>query len=759
MTFGDYLAGSIELLVVLAALGFGAVRLRRRLLGGWSGTPARLAEVVLGISLLVIVLELVGVVGLYEPGWVLVASVVAGVGIGIAAARPGEGIALPAPPVRPIALAVGLGAALLVTAHWAMPTQVGLDIGMYLPNTTWHNAPFAARFVQEGQVGALHMTEVLKLTVWFYPQNSELLHSAGILFLDSDFLSPLMNIGFMGLCLLAAWSFGRPYGAAATALLGVAVILDAEMLLLYQPGDAKNDTIGLFFLLASAAILVNGDAQARAASGSARTIAGGSPEADAAVAEPPRRGFVATGAGLTPLLPTGALVVAALAAGLALGTKLNLLAPFGLLTLGVIFVSPAGRRIRTALIWVAGALATGGFWFARNLVEAGNPLPWADAGPLPGPDQFDIDIREPHNVADFLFDRTMITDVFIPKLNDSFGVLWPVVIVAVIAGFVLAIWRGRTSMVRMLGVVALLSGIAYLFTPLTAAGPETSANAFDVNLRYASPALALGALLLAIDPALSRERTQPWLLGGLSILLLVGLFSGLESVWDRDFIAGAIVLALLIVAIPAALILASRRGLGPIATGAGALAAAALAIGIGWQAIDSYQDDRYRAETAPSDFPEGVKAALGWFNEEEPTDSRIAVVGGRPGFKQYVFYGDDLSNHVQYVAHKGDHGAFTPIATDPENPADVAACEEWLTALNEGDYDYVVIGPDQRRLSSSPVEAIWTRAATRATPLATAEDTTVWALDGELDPAACRALGRTEFAGEVPPATGGAAKP
>ena len=101
-----------------------------------------------------------------------------------------------------------------------MPTQVGLDIGMYLPNTTWHNAPFAARFVQDAQVGALHMTEVLKLTVWFYPQNSELLHSAGILFLGTDFLSPLMNVGWMALCLLAAWSFGRPYAAGAVALLG-----------------------------------------------------------------------------------------------------------------------------------------------------------------------------------------------------------------------------------------------------------------------------------------------------------------------------------------------------------------------------------------------------------------------------------------------------------------------------------------------------------------------------------------------------------
>jgi hypothetical protein len=619
-----------------------------------------------------------------------------------------------------------------------MPTQVGLDIGMYLPNTTWHNAPFAARFVQEGQIGALHLTEILRLTVWFYPQNSELLHSAGILFLDSDFLSPLMNIGFMGLCLLAAWSFGRPYGAAATALLGVALILDAEMLLLYQPGDAKNDTIGLFFLLAAAALLVNGDAQAREATRAARPIAGGASD---------RRGFVATGVDLRPLLPTGVLIVAALAAGLALGTKLNLLAPYGLLTLGVIAVAVPGQRLWTGAVWIGCSLITGGFWFARNLVEAGNPLPWIDAGPLPGPDQFDIDIREPHNVADYLTDFSVITDEFFPKLNDSFGFLWPLVLAAVIAGFALAIFRGRSSMVRMLGIVALLSGIAYLFTPLTAAGPEGNPTAFDVNLRYASPALALGALLLAIDPGLSRDRAQPWVLAGLGALFVVGLFSGAESVWERDYLLGGIVLALGVIAVPAGLALAAQRGASPIAVATAAALAIGIAIGVGWAKDDRYLDDRYRADTAPSDYPEGMREVLRFFDEEDIRDSRVALVGGRPGFKQYTLYGDDLSNHVQYVAHEGEHGAFTPIATDPENPSDVAACEEWRTALNDGDYDYVVIGPDQRTLELAPVEASWTAGAAPGTApaaeeLVEADNTFVFRLERELNPADCTALAR-----------------
>jgi hypothetical protein len=292
----------------------------------------------------------------------------------------------------------------------------------------------------------------------------------------------------------------------------------------------------------------------------------------------------------------------------------------------------------------------------------------------------------------------------------------------------------------MLGVVALLSGIAYLFTPLTAAGPEGAPTAFEVNIRYASPALALGALLLAIDPALTRERTQNGLLAALSALLLVGLVSGADDVWDADFLIGGVLLAAAVIAVPVALALAAQRGTSPAVLAAGAALAVGIAIGIGWTKNEDYLDDRYQAATVPDDFPGGITAALAWFNEEEPTDSRIAVVGGRPGFKQYVFYGDDLSNHVQYVARHGTYGAFTPIATDPTQVADVGACEEWLQALNQGEYDYLIAGPDQRSLETSPVEATWTGSDPAATKLVESDMTFVFRLDGKLEPAACRAL-------------------
>ena len=164
-------------------------------------------------------------------------------------------------------------------------------------------------------------------------------------------------------------------------------------------------------------------------------------------------------------------------------------------------------------------------------------------------------------------------------------------------------------------------------------------------------------------------------------------------------------------------------------------------VGIGWRQSEDYLDQRYRAETAPSDFPEGMRAALAWFNQEDPQDARIAVVGGRPGFKQYVFYGNDLSNYVQYVAHHGPHGAYTPIATEAaqkgEDPDPVPQCEEWKRALNDGDYDFVVIGPDQRTQGISPIEAEWTGSDPAATELEVTDMTFVFQLNGDLDPARC----------------------
>src|SRR4029079_5794737 len=179
---------------------------------------------------------------------------------------------------------------------------------------------------------------------------------------------------------------------------------------------------------------------------------------------------------------------------------------------------------------------------------------------------------------------------------------------------------------------------------------------------------------------------------------------------------GAIGLGIFLILVPVGLGVLGERGWDRWTIGAVSAIALIAVVAIGWPNSRDYVRDRYRAATAPKDFPVGMRAALAWFNAADLHDSRIAVVGGRPGFKQYVFYGDDLSNRVQYVAHHGPHGAYLPIASEASQhlqggPAFVAQCQEWVRALDAGGYDYAVIGPDQRTQSVAPVEATWTEAA------------------------------------------------
>ena len=66
---------------------------------------------------------------------------------------------------------------------------------------------------------------------------------------------------------------------------------------------------------------------------------------------------------------------------------------------------------------------------------------------------------------------------------------------------VAALLRGKTPTVRMFGAVAVAAAIGYVFTPLTASGPEGQPDGFAINLRYLAPALALGMALLPLDRA------------------------------------------------------------------------------------------------------------------------------------------------------------------------------------------------------------------------------------------------------------------
>jgi hypothetical protein len=239
VSFGDYLGGVVGLAAVAVPMGLAAVRLRGRLLPGWVGAPARLAEAVLGVALLTVLLQILGGFGILYVGVLIPAALVLGLGLYFVPWFRTNATGMPAPapriPARQTILA--LVAAAFVAAHWATGLQDVWGRGMLTFDTLWYHGPFAARIADTGSVWGMHFTDPLYLN-WFYPQNSELLHAAGIVLFNRDLFSPLVNFGWLGVALLAAWCIGRPYGVAPLSLTAVAIAMDTGPMVPREAGPS-----------------------------------------------------------------------------------------------------------------------------------------------------------------------------------------------------------------------------------------------------------------------------------------------------------------------------------------------------------------------------------------------------------------------------------------------------------------------------------------------------------------------------------------
>jgi hypothetical protein len=710
-SFGSYLAGSLSLVAMAVALGYGAYHLRHWIVPEFSGALARLAELVFAISLLVLTLQLVGSAGLLTPGWILASCAVAGIAAGLlgrARAPAGAGRPVRPPRVSRAALLVAVGVASWTFAEWSISSGVALDRGMFGGDTTWYHMPFAARFAQDGSILEPLFTDPLRLAVWFYPQTYELLDGAGIVLLRSDFLAPLMNLGWLAFGFLAAWCIGRPYGVAPATLVAACLVFDSGVMWETQAGEARNDIMALALLLAFAAFILNG-----------HRIKGSADGGDL------RRGS---------LIDTGPLIVAGLAAGLAVSVKLTMLGPVGAIAIGVVVFSDLRARLRT--LWVLGAAlcVTGAFWYARNLLEAGNPLPlFKGMGPiaLPHPDQMQLSPRPPHSVAGYLFEPSIYRQWFFPQLDHALGPLWVVLLIGGLTSAVYILLRARNPVLRVLTGAALLTAVVYLFTPITASGPYGQPKGFFTNTRYLMAALVLGLTLLPLARPLRATGHRRQVLALVTATFAITVLT--TPAWRPAYIGGALFLTALVIWTPVAIAkLRSERGLGRLAVAATALAAAALAIVVGRAQEVQYAETRY---TDPQPFfseTAGPVKAFAWARDTR--DKRIGLIGaGQVFFTQYGWYGRDLSNYVQYVGVPGPDGAFTVPRT----------CRALRTRVNAGNYDYLVstrYGTNDEDMKEFPVRA-WLKDDPALKQIVAEEVTPqadwVYRVEGRLDPGGC----------------------
>ena len=693
-----YVIGTAALLIALAAVVSGSRAVREHILPEWTGPLGGLVVIVLSLSGITVASELLGSVGLFR----FVPLAVALTGLGIAArlavrerARPPDA-SLPdasrarvvgrgalAPNIEAWANWIAGAAVLVVCAEWLTATVRSFQVGMTAVDAIWYHMPTAARFAQTGSTWRLHVMDTSSLTV-FYPAGSELLHAVGMAFLHTDALSPVLNLGWLALGLLAAWCIGARYGVAPLTLLGAAVLFATPQLVTLESGQALNDMAVTGLLLAAVAVIVNA-----AQFDTGRLV-----------------------------LPTAALVVAAMAAGLAVGTKWTALVSVAALTVGIPNLARRADRVRSTLLWAGVVVVTGGYWYLRNLVAVGSPVPPQRIGLGP--------IRLPYvrpgiptfSITHSLTDSDVWHHVILAGLHSSFGPVWWLVLLAAVAGLVagLVVVRDRSVQLAAAGGVACV-------TSYVLAKQGFSVKFWPGTPRYAAPGLALGLVILPV--ALSRLSRRALLLTltayGAALVATQTDAKLWRAWWPRAHHVPVVVAVVVVAGIGATSWAAHRTRLAlrpMLPIGFAVLVGLSLASGL---ALRSYR---------PTFVEHGIseEAAARVLRDLHVHHARIALTGSVIlSGAQYGFYDKGLTNYVQFIAQRGPDHSVVPFSR----------CRALVQALAAGHYRYVVAtapGPG----GINPV--VWLRSipAARRIDHAPHGRAGVFEIDRKLNPADCR---------------------
>ena len=700
MSLGRYLVGVAALVCVLGSVGVGAAAVRRHLLPDWRGAYARLAEIVTGCALLVGIMEVLGTVGQFRLVPMVVGSIAVGSAlrfgltsrssarvVGPRAARPEVGAA--------VLILISVAGLVVVLLLWTGRSLQSFEHGIRGADSIFYHLPHAASYAQTGHIWAIRYTDFDYLN-GLYPATSELFHALGIVLMGNDVLSPGINLIWLALTLLAAWCIGSVRGVGSMSMLAAALVMATPMMVDSNAGTADNDLLGVFFVLAALALWMRTADMRRT---DIRAYRGGS-------------------------------ILAAVVAGLALSVKLNLLAPVGALTLAAIALTPSGRRRSATGWWIGGLVLGGGYWYARNLIALGNPLPWFSFGLLPTPHPPPLQHANNYSLADYATYPRILRHWLIPALNLNLGPWWPALVAAAVLGPLVCLFSKRDGVIMAAALIALAALVAYPLTPLTACGPWGHPYCLKLNIRYGAPALTLA---LAVTPLALLFRSKFGRLAaaaGLTTLFVATV--ALRRLWTPGYNldgAHAAVILVLVVAVTVVLrpwsLIALRRPLVRATAATLALSLVLAGVAVGFSGTRDYLRHRYTDEYGPSAVYKVWRWARGLHH------AQIALAGTLGWFFGYPLWGLDDSNRVGYMGQRGPHGSFRPITS----------CRAWRTALNRGHYQYVVTTASRvfftTHLVYSP-EVDWTRTDPAARlVLSPNRAIQVFRLTGPLNPDRC----------------------
>jgi hypothetical protein len=244
--------------------------------------------------------------------------------------------------------------------------------------------------------------------------------------------------------------------------------------------------------------------------------------------------------------------------------------------------------------------------------------------------------------------------------------------------------------------------------------------------------LALALLPLA-RPLRSNEKRARWVLVAITIVYAITVLTTPQ--WPARYVFGALALTAVLVWVPVYLGWGWTSGRLRKAR-AVAIAAAVLlfAVVIGRAQQVQYELHHY---TDSSLFLQEGGPVKAFDVIRTKHDQRIGISGsGEIFFDQYGFYGEDLSNRVQYIGVTGPHGQF--VLADN--------CRTFRREINAGNYNYLVISQYTNDDPSSQY-AYAIRAWTKDLPQlkeivsenVTPQPVWVYKVRGKVNPATCGA--------------------